>query len=215
MGRGFCFLSPLISPRASGACYARCFTPHRALLSFSFRDTARRVSLSQIVCARSVFTAAAAQRVIRGASRAGPYIGAQRGKCPPAAIWLYSHRYIGRARHKPERARQQRRIYRASVRASYTPGERRSSACGGILHCRTVPKFRIPHSACARHKPERARQLRRIYRASVRASYTPGERRLSVYGGIRHCRTVPKFRIPNSSFRISNQRWRGLRRPLP
>jgi len=119
--------------------------------------------LSQMLFPRGVFTAAAAQRVIRGASRAEPYIGAQRGKCPPAAIWLYSHLIIDRARHKPERAR----------------------------------------------------QLRRIYRASVRASYTPGEQHLSVYGGIRHCRTVPKFRIPNSAFRISNQRWRGLRRPLP
>ena len=99
--------------------------------------------LSQIVCARDVFTAAAAQRGIRGASRAVPYIGAQRGKCPPAAIWLYSHRYIGRARHKPERARQQRRIYRASVRASYTPGERRLSACGDMRHCRDVPNYEL------------------------------------------------------------------------
>ena len=136
----------------------RGFAPHRALLSFAFRDTARRVSLSQIVCARGEFTAAAAQRVIRGASRAEPYIEAQRGKCPPAAIWLYSHLIIGRARHKLARAR----------------------------------------------------QLRRIYRASVRASYTPGEQRFPARGGIRHCRTVP-----NSAFRISNQRWRGLRRPLP
>ena len=77
--------------------------------------------LSQMLFTRGVFTAAAAQRVIRGASRAGPYIGAQRGECPPAAIWMYSHLIIGRARHKPERARQLRRIYRASVRASYTP----------------------------------------------------------------------------------------------
>ena len=43
LGRGFCFLSPIISPRASGACYARGFAPHRALLSQAFRDTARRV----------------------------------------------------------------------------------------------------------------------------------------------------------------------------
>ena len=102
--------------------------------------------LSQIVCARDEFTAAAAQRVIRGASRAVPYIGAQRGKDPPAAIRRYSHLIIGRARHKPERARQLRRIYRASARASYTPGERRFPARGGIRHCRTVPKFRIPPS---------------------------------------------------------------------
>ena len=101
--------------------------------------------LSQMLFTRGVFTAAAAQRVIRGASRAGPYIGAQRGKDPPAAIRRYSHLIIGRARHKPERARQQRRIYRTSVRASYTPGERRSSACGGMRPCRSVPDsaFRI------------------------------------------------------------------------
>ena len=102
--------------------------------------------LSQMLFTRGVFTAAAAQRVIRGASRAGPYIGAQRGKCPSAAIWLYSHRIIGRARHKPERARQLRRIYRASVRASYTPGERRFPARGGIRHCRTVPRVCLKNS---------------------------------------------------------------------
>ena len=95
--------------------------------------------LSQMLFTRGVFTAAAAQRAIRGASRAGPYIGAQRGKDPPAAIRRYSHLIIGRARHKPERARQLRRIYRASVRASYTPGEQRFSVCGDMRHCRNVP----------------------------------------------------------------------------
>ena len=47
----------------------RGFAPHPALLSWALRGSARRVLLSQIVCARDVFTAAAAQRVIRGAAR--------------------------------------------------------------------------------------------------------------------------------------------------
>ena len=37
------------------------------------------------------------------------------GSYPPAAIWLYSYRFIARARHKLERARELHRIYPASV----------------------------------------------------------------------------------------------------
>ena len=99
-------------------------------------------------------------------------------------------------------------VFIALLYERLTRPESSAFLCAAI--CGTAATFLIPHSACARHKPERARQLRRIYRASVRASYTPGERHLSVYGDMRHCRTVP-----NSAFRISNQRWRGLRRPLP
>ncbi len=71
-----------------------------------------------------------------------------------------------RAHHKLEWARKLHRIYRASARASYTPGERRLSVRGAMRYCRAVPDsaFRIPHSARARHKPERARKLHRIYR---------------------------------------------------
>ena len=71
------------------------------------------------------------------------------GSYHPDAIWLYSQRFIGRARHKPERARQLRRIYRASVRASSILGERRLSARGGMQPCCGVPdsEFRIPNSA--------------------------------------------------------------------
>ena len=81
--------------------------------------------------------------------RAPPYIKVERENCPPAAIRWYSHRCIGRARHKPERARQLRRIYRASVRASSILGERRLSARGGMQPCCGVPdsEFRIPNSA--------------------------------------------------------------------
>ena len=54
------------------------------------------------------------------------------------------------------------------------------------------------HPCRAHHKLEWARKLRHIYRASARAPYTPGERRLSVYGGMRYCRAVPDsaFRPP-------------------
>ena len=54
------------------------------------------------------------------------------------------------------------------------------------------------HPCRAHHKLEWARKLRRIYRASARAPYTPGEQHLSVYGGMRYCRAVPDsaFRIP-------------------
>ena len=47
--------------------------------------------------------------------RAPPYIKVERENCPPDAIGRYSHRCIGRARHKLKRARQLHRIYPASV----------------------------------------------------------------------------------------------------
>ena len=86
--------------------------------------------------------------------RAPPYIKVERENCPPAAIGLYSHRCIGRARHKLKRARQVRRIYPASVFAAYTPGERRLSMRGSIFAAlrryAVLPRrslFRIPNSA--------------------------------------------------------------------
>ena len=85
---------------------------------------------------------------------APPYIKVERENCSPAAIRRYSHRCIGRARHKPERARQMRRIYPASVFAAYTPGERRLSMRGSIFAAlrryAVLPRrslFRIPNSA--------------------------------------------------------------------
>ena len=79
--------------------------------------------------------------------RAPPYIKVERENCPPAAIGLYSHRCIGRARHKPERARQLRRIYRGfcirivhARRAAFIHARRYA-----VLPRRSL--FRIPNSA--------------------------------------------------------------------
>ncbi len=79
--------------------------------------------------------------------RAPPYIKVERENCPPAAIRRYSHRCIGRARHKLKRARQLRRIYRGfCIRIVHA---RRAA----FIHARRyafLPRrslFRIPNSA--------------------------------------------------------------------
>ena len=81
--------------------------------------------------------------------RAPPYIKVERENCPPDAIRRYSHRCIGRARHKLKRARQLRHIYPASAFALSTLGERRLSTRGGMRCCRGIPysAFRISNSA--------------------------------------------------------------------
>ena len=127
--------------------------------------------------------------------RAPPYIKVERENCPPDAIRRYSHRCIGRARHKLKRARQLHRIYPASVLAAYTPGERRFPAHGAMRRSRAVPYSTLQTLG-------RARQLRHIYPASAFALSTLGERRLSTRGGMRCCRGIPysAFRISNSAF---------------
>ena len=85
------------------------------LLSFAFRDSANGGYL------QSGFSPAPCSplRRLRAYSaelvRAPPYIKVERENCPPDAIGRYSHRCIGRARHKLKRARQLHRIYPASV----------------------------------------------------------------------------------------------------
>ena len=117
------------------------------LLSFAFRDSANGGYL------QSGFSPAPCSplRRLRAYSaelvRAPPYIKVERENCPPAAIRWYSHRCIGRARHKPERARQLRRIYRGfcirivHARRAALPCARRYA----VLPRRSL--FRIPNSA--------------------------------------------------------------------
>ena len=69
----------------------------------------------------------------------------------------------------------------------------------------------------AGHKLKRARQLHRIYPASVFALSTLGERRLSTRGGMRCCRGIPysAFRISNSAFPLPfSTKKAGRRRPV-
>ena len=102
------------------------------LLSFAFRDSANggylQSSFSPAPCSPLRRLRAYSAELVR----APPYIKVERENYPPDAIGRYSHRCIGRARHKLKRARQLHRIYPASVFASYTPGERRLSACSAM-----------------------------------------------------------------------------------
>ena len=116
------------------------------LLSFAFRDSANGGYL------QSGFSPAPCSplRRLRAYSaelvRAPPYIKVERENCPPTAIRRYSHRCIGRARHKLKRARQLRRIYRGfcirivHARRAALPCARRYA----VLPRRSL--FRIPHS---------------------------------------------------------------------
>ena len=134
---------------------------------------------------------------------------------PPDAIRRYSHRCIGRARHKLKRARQLHRIYPASAFASSTLGERRLSTRGAMRCSRAVPYSTLQTLG-------RERQLRHIYPASAFALSTLGERRLSTRGAMRCCRGIPysAFRIPHSEFLIphspspSPQKKAGRLRPV-
>ena len=64
---------------------------------------------------RHVRRPSAAHSRFGGEVHAPPYIKVERENRPSAAIWLYSHHFIGRARHKLKRARHLRSIYPASV----------------------------------------------------------------------------------------------------
>ena len=118
------------------------------LLSFAFRDSANggylQSSFSPAPCSPLRRLRAYSAELVR----APPYIKVERENCPPDAIGRYSHRCIGRARHKLKRARQLRHIYPASAFASSALGERRLSTRGGMRCCRGIPysAFRIPHS---------------------------------------------------------------------
>ena len=127
--------------------------------------------------------------------RAPPYIKVERENCPPDAIGRYSHRCIGRARHKLKRARQLHYIYRGF--------------CIRIVHARRAAfiharRYAVLSRHSLFHTPNigRERQLRHIYRASAFALSTLGERRLSTRGDMRCCRGIPysAFRISNSAF---------------
>ena len=123
------------------------------LLSFAFRDSANGGYL------KSGFSPAPCSplRRLRAYSaelvRAPPYIKVERENCPPAAIWLYSHRFIGRARHKLKRARQLRRIYRGfcirivhARRAAFIHVRRYAVLSRRSLFRIPNSAFRIPHS---------------------------------------------------------------------
>ncbi len=135
--------------------------------------------------------------------RAPPYIKVERENCPPDAIRRYSHRCIGRARHKLKRARQLRRIYRSfcirivhARRAAFIHARRYA-----VLSRHSL--FHTPNiGAGAAVTPYLSRFCIRIVHAR-RAAFIHA-RRYTVLS--RHS----LFRIPNSAFRISNSAF-----PLP
>ena len=164
------------------------------LLSFTFRDSANggylQSSFSPAPCSPLRRLRAYSAELVR----APPYIKVERENCPPDAIRRYSHRCIGRARHKLKRARQLHRIYPASVLASYTPGERHFPTHGAMRRSRAVPystlqtlggsgsyAIFIPllHSHCPRSES-------------------------GVYPRAAICGAVAAFLIPHSEFRIPN-----------
>ena len=164
------------------------------LLSFAFRDSANggylQSGFSPATCSPLRRLRACSAELVR----APPYIKVERENCLPDAIGRYSHRCIGRARHKLKRARQLHRIipllYERLTRSE-------SGASLRMALCGAAAPFLIPHSKHWGGSGSYAIFIPLLHSHCPRSES-------GVYPRAAVCGAVAAFLISHSEFRIPN-----------